>query len=129
MTTKKHPKGDLLETNLLALLHNLDTQVARAMQRTPAELEEEGLNKQSIYLEKIEKISQIVLSAVADTTNQLDSLLILSQALSKALFLIVEELGQENLGKTRSLYCLQALENIEHDVGRGLNELKAPLCS
>ena len=36
----------------------------------------------------------------------------------------VDDLGVEGLGKVRTAYCLQALENISRDVSRGEQALK-----
>lgn len=120
---KEKNKVLLLESNLLAALHNIDTQIARAMQRTPQELEQYGVQKWDLYTQKIEEVSQIILTVIGENRCQLDGILVLAQALAKSLYLLVEELGEENLGKIRFEYCKVALEKIERDARQGLSEL------
>ena len=68
----------------------------------------------------MEEATAIILDGFADGHVQLDSLVVLSQSLVKALYLVVEEVGAEGLGDLRSAYCEDALEKIERDARQGL---------
>jgi hypothetical protein len=76
-----------LEAALLQCLTALDNQVAREMQRTPAERELHGM-------------------------------IVLAQALSKALSLFVDEMGAEGLGRVRSEYVAHAGDAMAADARR-----------
>lgn len=118
--TKDKLKGLPFQDSLLGALKAIDNQVARQMQRTPAEREESGVQKWSPLTDKIEETTSIILDGFADGYVQLDSLLVLSQSLVKAFYLIVEDVGAEDLGDLRSAYCQDALEKIERDARQGL---------
>lgn len=118
--TKDKLKGLPFEDSLLGALKAIDNQVARQMQRTPAEREESGVQKWTPFTDKIEETTAIILDGFADGHVQLDSLVVLSQSLVKALYLVVEEVGAEGLGDLRSAYCEDALEKIERDARQGL---------
>lgn len=51
-------------------------------------------------------------------SEHLDSILILSQALPRVLALIIEELGEDGLGKLRSAYCENACAELERFITR-----------
>ena len=104
---KKRPK---LEQGILELMQALDSQVARALERTPAEREIHGVQKWEPLGEKVEQVSAFVLESFAGRAITLDALLICAEAFGKSLRLIVDELGSEGLGQIRTRYCEQALE-------------------
>lgn len=118
--TKDKLKGLPFEESLLGALKSIDNQIARQMQRTPAEREESGVQKWTPLTEKIEQTATVVLDGFADGHIQLDSLIVLAQSLVKSLYLIVEDVGAEDLGDLRSAYCQDALEKIERDARQGL---------
>lgn len=104
-----------LEEGLAQALKAIDNQIARAMQRSPAQRELHGVQKWEPYAERVEKIATFLLQEVGDGSIELDSLLVCAQAFAKALQLLCSDLGEEGLGKIRSAYCLDAMEKITRD--------------
>lgn len=124
MSKKPEEKLPPLEQGLLTAMRALDNQVARAMQRSPAEREEHGVQKWEPFDVRIERVCGVVLNALGDEEIQLDSLLIMAQAMAKSLGLLVDDLGHDGLGEVRSTYCAAALEAVSNDVTRALRLLK-----
>lgn len=114
-----------LDEGLLRALRAIDNQVAREMQRTPAELEKLGVQKWEPFNKRIENIAAFLIDNISEQNVQLDSLLVLSQALVKVLKIFSEDLGEEGLGKMRSAYMRWALENLSRDGYEGLRALGA----
>ena len=113
-----------LEEGLMMAMRAIDEQVAREMQRSDAEREQKGVQKWDPLQKRIEKAASILLNAFAKDDIKLDSLLVLSQALTKSLQLIVDEIGTEGLGHIRSGYCNWTLENISTYADRAIKQLK-----
>lgn len=113
-----------LEEGLLRALQALDRQVAREMQRTPAEREVKGVRKWEPYEKRVENVTSFVLNSFGDESISLDGVLILAQSFTKALYLLAEELGVDGLGEVRSQYCRGALDGISQDVSRAQLALK-----
>lgn len=113
-----------LEEGIVMAMRAIDNQVAREMQRTPAEREEQGVQKWSPYGKRIEQLCVQLVSLLGNQECQLDSLLVLSQASAKALCMVIEDLESEGLGNVRSGYCLDAMENIQRDARNGLQALQ-----
>lgn len=113
-----------LEEGLLRAMNAVDKQISREMQRTPAELEVHGVQKWEPYQKRIEFITSFILNQLGEEKVDLDSVLVLSQAFSKALALVVDDLGDEGLGKLRSEYVTTAAENIDRDAFRVRQALK-----
>ena len=120
---KAKPKVPPLEAGLLQAMKALDNQIARQMQRSPAEREELGVQKWEPIGERIEEVVSLVLEKLGSEEVALDGLLVLSQAMSKALYLLVEELGEEGLGELRGGYCRKACELILRDAERAMEVL------
>jgi hypothetical protein len=120
----KQEKRSLLEENLVKVLSAIDTQIAREMQRTPAQREEHGVQKWEPYQKRVELIVSRVLNSLGDQEVTLDGVLVFAQAMSKTLLLAVEDLGADGLGRIRSSYCEAAMQNIAQDVSRGLQMLR-----
>ncbi len=76
---------DSVRLGLIQALQAIDSQVARAMQRSPAERELHGVQKWQPYSERIERIAAQVIDALNDGEIALDSLLVVSQALVRRL--------------------------------------------
>lgn len=112
------------EEGLLQAMKAIDNQVARALQRTPAEREALGVQKWEPYESRVEHTAAFILNELGDAAVSLDSILVLSQAFTKALRLAAEELGAEGLGSMRTAYCIDAMEKIDRDAGRALSELR-----
>jgi hypothetical protein len=112
-----------LEEGLLQAMKAIDNQVARALQRTPAEREEHGIQKWEPYESRIEHVTAFILNELGEGGVSIDSLLVLSQSFTKALRLVSEDLGLEGLGKLRSAYCVDAMEKIQRDADKTLAEL------
>lgn len=104
-----------LEQGLLQAMRAIDNQVARAMQRSPAAREVHGVQKWEPYNTRVESVTAFLLEEVGSTSITLDSVLVFSQAFTKALQLIVSDLGREGLGEVRASYCLDAMEKVERD--------------
>jgi hypothetical protein len=104
-----------LEAGLLQAMRAIDNQIARAMQRAPAEREVHGVQKWEPYAARVEGIAGFLLEEIGDTNVGLDSLLVCAQAFTKALQLVCDELGPEGLGDVRTAYCLDAMRHITRD--------------
>lgn len=104
-----------LEEGLLQAMKSIDNQIARAMQRSPAEREVHGVQKWEAYESRVEGIAAFLLQEVGDTNVGLDAILVCAQAFAKALRLVCEDLGDEGLGKIRAAYCRDAMERIGRD--------------
>lgn len=118
-------KGKLapLEEGLLLSGRAIDNQIARDMQRSPAEREEHGVQKWQPHEDKVEKVTSFLLNAFQDEALDLDGFVVLSQAWVKALYLIMDDLGYGGLGKIRSSYAISAMEKIRDDVHRALSTI------
>ncbi len=116
--TKKEQKTPPLEAGIVQAMQALDRQIARRMERSPGEREEKGVQKWDPFSEKIEEVVTLVLDELGHDNVKLDSLIVLSQAMTKALYLLIEELGEEGLGTLRSAYCRQTIEAVERDCSR-----------
>lgn len=116
MSSKDPEKRPPLEEGLLKAMSAIDRQIAREMQRDPEELKEHGVGKWEPFVKRIEKISTLVLTSIGETEIGLDSLLVMAQAMTKSLYMLVSEMEEEGLGKVRSEYCLNALSNMERDL-------------
>ena len=110
---------------LIRAMRAIDNQIAREMQRSPAELEQHGVQK----WEPIEKRAELTVSAVLDSLGgneiELESVLVLSQALAKVILLVTEDLGSDGLGKVRSEYTREAIRKIARDMQRAGENLQA----
>lgn len=107
----------------------IDNQIAREMQRTPAELEAHGVQKWEPYAKRIELVSAFTLTALGEEQISLDAVLVLTQALAKTLQLVVEDLGTDGLGKVRTSYCVSAadvLSRTAHEIQTRLKGGEAP---
>lgn len=114
-----------LEQGLFTALRSIDTQILREVEsRNPAQLEEHGLRKWNSYESRIERICSFVLNSIGDDDLGTDGVLVMAQAMSKTLMLVVEDLEQAGLGKTRSEYCRTAAANIERDMNEILQLLQ-----
>lgn len=111
MTEKLTP----LEEGFLRALRAIDNQIAREMQRTPAELEKLGVQKWEPFNKRIENISAFIIDSISEQSIQLESLLVAAQAFVKVMKIFSEDLGEEGLGKMRSAYMRWAMENISRD--------------
>lgn len=105
-------------------MHAIDTQVARAMQRSPSEREVMGVQKWEPYDTRVEHVTAYILNELGDNSVGLDSVLVLAQAFTKALRLAAEDLGSDGLGTIRTAYCVDAMEKITRDADKALAELK-----
>jgi len=112
-----------LEEGLLQAMKAIDNQVARALQRSPSEREELGVQKWEPYESRIELVTAFILNELGDSEVSIDSLLVLSQSFTKALRLVSEDLGLDGLGKMRTAYCIDAMEKIQRDADKTLAEL------
>ena len=125
MGKKRDKAGTPLEDGLLMALRALDNQIAREMQRTPVERQEHGVQKWEPYNKRVELLVAQILNWMGEELVDLDSVLVLAQAMSKSLHFIASDLGEEGLGDLRSSYCRAAFEAIENDVRRGMEAVRA----
>ncbi len=107
-----------LEEGILKTMQALDNQIARATERSPSQREVHGVQKWQPIEERVERTCAFVLDLLGDDQVKLDSLLVLAQSYTKALSLLVEELGPEGLGELRARYSLSAGERISRDARR-----------
>jgi hypothetical protein len=125
MTTSADTKLPPLQEGLLQALQAIDKQIARELNtRTPAEREQMGLKKWEAFESRVESLTVFLLDEFGAETINLDSLLVLSQALVKALSLTARDLENEGLGVLRSEYCVDAFEKLLIDIERAKAELK-----
>lgn len=120
---KSEEKLSVLEESLLRALEALDSQIQRSMQRTPAEREEQGVQKWKPIEERVEKLTGLLLDAFGNTI-ELDSIIILSQTMAKALSMICSDLGVEGLGDVRSRYVEDTLRLLSIEIERTQRLLK-----
>ncbi len=125
MTKKEKGSVEPLERDLLNSLRAIDNQISREMQRNPAELAQHGVQKWEPFSKRIEKICALLLTAFGEDRCKLDSVLVMSQALTKALRIIVEDLEEDGLGNVRAAYCRAAMDAIERDARDVLQMLGA----
>lgn len=109
----------------------LDKQILRAVSsRNPEKLERHGVQKWEPISERVEMVATLILDKLGDNHIELDSVLVLSQALSKVLQLVAEDLGRDGLGELRTAYLKRAFELITDSALRGEQALgDAPLLS
>jgi hypothetical protein len=125
---KTDKKRSLLEDGLLTACRAIENQVAREMQRNPAQLEQHGVQKWEPYSKRVESICTFLLEETATNEGHgisLDALLVLSQSVTKALSILTEELGEKGLGKVRSSYVREAAKNLKRDIMRIEGETSA----
>lgn len=104
-----------LEEGLLQAMKAVDNQIARAMQRTPAERDVHGVQKWEPYNTRVESVAAFLLEEIGTSEVSLDSLLVFTQGFTKALYLLVSDLGKDGLGSLRASYCLDAMKKVERD--------------
>ena len=104
-----------LEASLLTVLSALQNQIDREMQRNPQEREKKGVKKWEPFEIRVERVAGFVVESLSENKISLDSIIVLSQALSKSLQIAVTEIGKDGLGKTRSEYCLHAARQLTRD--------------
>ncbi len=124
MTKKATETLPKLESGLLQAMQALDNQIARAMERSPSELEVSGVQKWKPYAERVEAVSTFLLESFGGEEINLDSLLVLSQVFPKVISILSDELGREGLGELRSSYVLSVLEGLEREAGRAIRNFK-----
>jgi hypothetical protein len=107
------------EQGLLDALKAIDNQIARELQRTPAEREEFGVKKWEAYNQRVENTTSFLLNLCGDDRITLDGLIVLSQALTKALRMVAEDLELEGLGKVRTEYLQATFKALAEDSRRG----------
>lgn len=112
--SKQRIESEPLEVGLRQALQALDNQIAREMQRSPADRELHGVLKWEPFEARVERVSAYLLSIFGEDI-QLDSLIVLSQALVKSLALVVEDCGREGLGDIRARYIERAAEGLVRD--------------
>ncbi len=122
---KQKEKREPLADGLVKAMQALDRQIAREMQRTPAERDVHGVQKWDPYQKRIELVCALLLNEFGDDNISLDGFIVLAQAFAKSLQLLIEDLGEDGLGNIRSDYCRWALENIQQDCFRAQHPLQA----
>ncbi|MCC6954042.1 MAG: hypothetical protein IT290_07980 [Deltaproteobacteria bacterium] len=116
------------EEGLRQAMQAVDSQVSREVfRRDPAEKEKEGVQAWAPIDDRIERTSSFVLNMLGENEVQLESLLVFAQAFPKVLQLLIEDLGEEGLGKVRTTYCLEAAKRIAQTAERTAEALKGPV--
>ncbi len=117
--------GDKLEDGLLTAMQALDNQIAREMQRDPQALEMHGVTKFEPIAKRVERVTSFILNTLGENNAQIDSVLVLAESFTKALELIVADLGTDGLGKMRTSLCAACankLQNSSYKTVAMLNE-------
>ena len=114
--SKEQPVRSHYEELLLRAMRAIDNQIAREMQRSPAELEEHGVKKWEPMEKRAELTVSTVLNSLGDNEIQCESVLVIAQALCKVIFLVTEDLGPDGLGKVRAEYFREAIRKITRDM-------------
>ncbi|MCB0352244.1 MAG: hypothetical protein KDD64_01930 [Bdellovibrionales bacterium] len=122
MGSKQKPTA--FPDGFIKALRALDNQILREMQRTPEEIERLGVRRFEPQRTRMESTTAILMEAFGRNDIELDSILVCSQALVKALYFIIEDLEREGLGKVRSEYCQGALDSLSEDVRKALQILQ-----
>ena len=112
MSGKENIKLSVLEESLVRALQAIDNQIAREMQRAPEKLEVHGVQKWEPYQSRIEGIAAFLIDQINGGEIQLDSLIVMSQAVVKGMEIVLSDLGEDGLGKVRANYCRAAMEFI-----------------
>ena len=115
-----------LEASILRALQAIDSQIDREMQRTPADRETHGVQKWAPMSTRIERIVTFALDQFSQDEVKIESLLVMAQALTKAVRFAVEELGEDGLGKMRSDYCRRTVDEIGQDAHKASQVLNQP---
>lgn len=113
-----------MEEALIQAMQAIDRQIAREMQRSPAEESRLGVLKIEPFRKRVELIASLIINELGSDVIALDSILVLAEAFPKALQILAEDLGVEGLGKLRSQYCSSCFSSIEQSAGAGLSVLK-----
>ena len=119
----KPQKLPLLDESLIRALELIDSQIARAMERTPAEREVSGVQKWKPFEERIERLSGLLLDNFGERV-QLDSVVVLSQVMVKVLSILCQEMGSDGLGDVRGQYVQEALKLLEIEIERSIAVFK-----
>jgi hypothetical protein len=98
------------------------------MQRTPVEREVHGVTKWQPMSKRVELLSAFFLDhigdpAVSEDAFSFEALLVMAQSSVKALSLVIQDLGEPDLGELRSKYARDALNTMQFDVERALSEI------
>ena len=125
MSSETGNTGSKVEQGFFQALIALDNQVAREMQRDPAKVAEQGVQKWEPIEKRVEAITELLLDGIDQGKIQLDSILIASQAFAHALTMLCDELGNDGLGELRSEYCRAAFEKILRHAEQGGRGLRA----
>lgn len=128
MKKRENPPAEPLFDGVHRSLRALDSQIAREMQRTPAEREVHGVTKWQPMSKRVELLSAFFLDHIGDPGASEDAfsfeaLLVMAQSTVKALSLVVQDLGESDLGDLRSQYARDALNTMQFDVDRALSEI------
>ena len=118
MSSKESEQRSPLEDGLIRAMRSLDVQIARALERSPAEREEKGVQKWEPIAQRVETVCSFLLDRLGDDEVRLDSVVVLAQSFAKLLTLVADDLGSEGLGAMRTSYCLAAADSIERDLLR-----------
>lgn len=114
----RHPTFPPLEGGVLQALSAVDSQLDRALQRTPGERETLGVSKEVPMAERVERVAAFIIDRIGDRSASLEALTVLAEAHVKALAMMADELGSEHLGKVRSSLLSHALDRMAADASR-----------
>ncbi len=126
---KLSQKSPALYEGLVRALGAIDQQIAREMQRSPSERETQGVQKWKPIADRVEIAAALVIDAFNERAAELESIVVLAQAMTKALHLIAQDLGSEGLGEIRASYCAAAFRAVTDDAERALSVLDQPQLS
>ncbi len=112
------PKTPILDESLIKALEAIDNQIRRTVDsRTPSDRAVAGVQKWKPYEDRIERLTTLLLDNFG-TNVGLDSILVLSQVMIKSLTIVTEDLGEDGLGKLKSTYVRDTINNLEIELER-----------
>ena len=118
---KKPTSLPKLEEGLLNACQAIENQIAREMQRSPAQKELHGVQKWEPFAKRVENICAFLLENTGAAEGEgvsLDALLVLSQSFTKAISILTDELGEKGLGTIRAAYVRETAKNLRRDIAR-----------
>jgi hypothetical protein len=112
-----------MNDHLTRFLELIDSQIAREMQRTPAERSLHGVQKWQPIATRVERVASHVIEEFSAGNVKLDSLIVAMESFARILRILVEELGEGGIGKVRAGYCRESFKNIDRDIILALEAL------
>lgn len=121
MSQSSPQKEPPLETGLRLVLHALENQIHRRLQRDERV---KGVKKWEPLQEKVEELTGLILDIISGDEIMLETLLVSAQAFPKALRILCDDLGVEGLGEMRTAYMREGLDSIQRECFHAMQAVK-----